>query len=250
MHLKTLQLHGFKSFSDETLLEFSPGLTAIVGFNGCGKSNLSDAIRWGLGHEMADVLFNGSDCREASSFAGARLTFGNCRKGFHAGYFPGMNLPGEEVTVMRRLGRTGDELYRLNDVSCDREAIQELFRGTGTSDSPCFISGRDELEDIFTFTPADSSLIFDAFADFMVNPSSIFCVLDGMDAGLNDLEFPRFRKMLKHLLCHMQVVLIPCDNQTIEFADVIYEVEMKERGVSAIRKCGSTVPVQVCANGA
>ena len=115
MYLKNLTALGFKSFADKTSLDFQPGVTAIVGPNGCGKSNVSDAIRWVLGEQsakalrgsgMADVIFNGTDKRKALSMAEVSLTIG----GIDVDQLKtaGVDLPYNEVTVTRRIFRDGE----------------------------------------------------------------------------------------------------------------------------------------------
>src|SRR5690348_13124911 len=108
MYLKNLTVLGFKSFADKTSLNFQPGVTAIVGPNGCGKSNVSDAIRWVLGEqsakalrggEMADVIFNGTDGRKPMGFAEVSLTFTDCAAD--------LGIDWHEVRVSRRVYRDG-----------------------------------------------------------------------------------------------------------------------------------------------
>src|SRR5438094_8374328 len=112
MYLKNLTVLGFKSFADKTSLNFQPGVTAIVGPNGCGKSNISDAIRWVLGEqsakalrgtEMADVIFNGTDGRKAVNLAEVSMTFADVDP--KALSLPGVNLDFNEVTITRRVYR-------------------------------------------------------------------------------------------------------------------------------------------------
>src|SRR5438876_7394406 len=114
MYLKSLQLIGFKSFAEKTTLEFLPGVTAIVGPNGCGKSNISDAIRWVLGEqsakalrgsEMADVIFSGTDGRRAIGMAEVSMTFADVDPKMLS--FPGVNLEYSEITICRRVSRDG-----------------------------------------------------------------------------------------------------------------------------------------------
>src|SRR3977135_4319290 len=125
MYLKNLTMLGFKSFADKTSLNFQPGVTAIVGPNGCGKSNVSDAIRWVLGEqsakalrggEMADVIFNGTDSRKAIGMAEVSLTIGDVDKDqlFAAGVAVDYN----EVTITRRVFRDGGSEYFINKTSC------------------------------------------------------------------------------------------------------------------------------------
>ena len=125
MFLKNLTVLGFKSFADKTSLNFLPGVTAIVGPNGCGKSNVSDAIRWVLGEqsakalrggEMADVIFNGTDTRRPLGLAEVSLTLG----GVDAEPLRAAGIPMEfnEVTLTRRVYRDGGSEYFLNKTSC------------------------------------------------------------------------------------------------------------------------------------
>jgi chromosome segregation protein len=130
--LTKLELHGFKSFADATQLVFEPGVTAIVGPNGCGKSNVSDAVRWVLGEQRArlmrgtkmdEVIFQGSSARRAVNVAEVSLHFSN-----DEGILP---VPFREVVITRRLSRSGDSDYFLNRAPCRLRDISDLLRGTG-----------------------------------------------------------------------------------------------------------------------
>ena len=132
MRLTKLELHGFKSFADATQLVFEPGVTAIVGPNGCGKSNVSDAVRWVLGEQRArlmrgtkmdEVIFQGSSARRAVNVAEVSLHFSN-----DDGLLP---IPFKEVVITRRLSRSGDSDYFLNRAPCRLRDISDLLRGTG-----------------------------------------------------------------------------------------------------------------------
>src|SRR4051812_38060395 len=132
MHLQSLELFGFKSFADKTILNFHEGITAIVGPNGCGKSNVLDAMRWVLGEqsakslrgtEMADVIFNGSDTRKGLSFGEVSLTLSDCTTE--------LGVDWQEVRVTRRIYRDGNSEYFLNKTPCRLKDIQNLFADTG-----------------------------------------------------------------------------------------------------------------------
>src|SRR3546814_876841 len=132
MKLTSLEIKGFKSFGDKVIIHFDEGVTSIVGPNGCGKSNVVDAIRWVLGEQstrmlrsekMENVIFNGTSSRKPGNLAEVSLSFDNTRN----------ILPTEfsQVTVTRKLYRTGDSEYRLNDVQCRLKDITDLFLDTG-----------------------------------------------------------------------------------------------------------------------
>jgi chromosome segregation protein len=136
MRLKKLELHGFKSFADRTEVIFEGGVTCIVGPNGCGKSNISDAMRWVLGErsakllrgsKMEDVIFNGTDFRKPVSLAEVSLTIDNQDRGLPIDY--------NEVTITRRLYRSGESEYLINKTLCRLKDIQDLILDTGIGSS-------------------------------------------------------------------------------------------------------------------
>jgi chromosome segregation protein len=133
--LKSLELHGFKSFVDKTALAFKPGITAVVGPNGCGKSNVVDAMRWAMGEQsprrlrgkgMEDVIFQGSEGRTAVGMAEVVLTFDNS-----TGDGPPAFASYNEIQITRRLYRTGESEYLINRTPCRLRDVQDFFRDTG-----------------------------------------------------------------------------------------------------------------------
>lgn len=149
MKLKSLEIKGFKSFADKTIVSFDEGITGIVGPNGCGKSNIIDSIRWVIGEQKISALrsenlealvFNGSKTRSASGLAEVSLTFENTRN----------LLPTEfsTVTVTRRFYKNGDSEYRLNDVQCRLKDIHNLFLDTGVSNDSYAIIELGMVDDI------------------------------------------------------------------------------------------------------
>lgn len=132
MYFKKLEIFGFKSFADRIQLEFGPGITAIVGPNGCGKTNISEAIRWVLGEQnardlrgvkMEDIIFNGSKERKSLSMAEVSLTLDNSQDVLPVDY--------NEVNITRRIFRSGETEYFINKIPCRMKDIKELFMDTG-----------------------------------------------------------------------------------------------------------------------
>lgn len=165
MYLKTLELIGFKSFAEKTRLEFPTGVTAIVGPNGCGKSNILDAIRWVLGEqsakalrgsEMADVIFSGSDQRKQVGMAEVSLTFADCEKELGTDY--------HEITISRRVFRDGHGEYELNKSLCRLRDIQQLFMDTGIGRSAYSIMEQGKIDKILSARPEDRREIFEEAA--------------------------------------------------------------------------------------
>jgi chromosome segregation protein len=171
MYLKNLTLFGFKSFADKTVLNFQPGVTAIVGPNGCGKSNVSDAVRWVLGEqsakalrggEMADVIFNGTDGRKPMGMGEVSLTLGDVDgENLRAA---GVEVAYDEVTLTRRIFRDGGSEYYLNKTPCRLKDIQQLFMGTGVGRTSYSILAQGHITQILSSKPEDRRLIFEEAA--------------------------------------------------------------------------------------
>ena len=153
MYLKSLELHGFKSFPNRTVLNFERGTTVVVGPNGSGKSNISDAMRWVLGElssrsirgtKMEDVIFGGTDDRRPMGFAEVSVCFDNTDKD-HA-----LNLPYDEVVVTRRYYRAGESEYFINRKPCRLRDIYELFMNTGVGREGYSIIGQGRIAEILS----------------------------------------------------------------------------------------------------
>src|SRR5205809_6479022 len=171
MYLKNLTVLGFKSFADKTALNFQPGVTAIVGPNGCGKSNVSDAIRWVLGEqsakalrggEMADVIFNGTDGRKPLGMAEVSLTIGGVDEEHLRA--AGVEMAYNEVTITRRVFRDGGSEYFVNKTPCRLKDIQQLFMGTGVGRTSYSIMAQGNITQILSSKPEDRRMIFEEAA--------------------------------------------------------------------------------------
>ena len=165
MHLQSLELFGFKSFADRTAFNFHEGVTAIVGPNGCGKSNLLDAVRWVLGeqsakslrgNEMADVIFNGTDTRKPLGFAEVSLNFTDCAEE--------LSVDWHEVRVTRRVYRDGNSEYLLNKTPCRLRDIQNLFADTGVARAAYSMMEQGKIDMILSSRPEDRRAVFEEAA--------------------------------------------------------------------------------------
>ena len=165
MYLKKLEMFGFKSFADRTDFQFQPGLTCIVGPNGCGKSNVVDAFKWifgaqsakGLrGSEMKDVIFNGTQTRKPAGYAEVSVVFDN-----HDGF---LDIDYSEVEITRRLFRSGESEYLINKQKCRLKDIRELFLDTGVGQSSYSILEQGKIDVLLQSSPQDRRMIFEEAA--------------------------------------------------------------------------------------
>ncbi|MGC6427387.1 MAG: chromosome segregation protein SMC [Akkermansiaceae bacterium] len=165
MYLKSLHIHGFKSFADKTYLEFAEGVTGIVGPNGCGKSNVVDAIRWVLGEtsakalrggEMADVIFNGAEKRKPLGMAEVTLTLADCEETLKTEH--------NEVSVTRRVYRDGKSEYLINGTRCRLRDIGDLFMDTGIGRSSYSIMEQGKIDMLLSAKPEDRRQVFEEAA--------------------------------------------------------------------------------------
>ena len=165
MYLKSLEVHGFKSFANKLIFEFHDGITAIVGPNGSGKSNVADAVRWVLGEQsakqlrgakMEDVIFAGTQMRKPLGFAYVAITISNED---HK-----LNVPYEEVKIARRVYRSGESEYLLNGAACRLRDVQELLFDTGIGKEGYSIIGQGQIDKILSGKPEERRELFDEAA--------------------------------------------------------------------------------------
>src|SRR6056297_1812760 len=188
MYISDLELHGFKSFAHKTHVKFDSGITAIVGPNGCGKSNIVDALRWVLGEQrptllrssaMSNVIFNGTAKKKALGMADVSLTFVN-NKGI---------LPVEysELTITRRLYRSGDREYLINNTHCRLKDIMELFMDTGMSSDAYSVIELKMVEEILNDRNNDRRRLFEEAAGVTRYKEKRKQTLRKLDDTLKDL---------------------------------------------------------------
>jgi len=160
--LKSIELFGFKSFADRTRIEFTKGLAALLGPNGCGKSNIVDALKWVLGEQaskslradkMEDVIFNGTETRKPLNVAEVKLTISNEQELLPAGF--------SEITIKRRLFRSGESQYFINENPVRLKEIRELFFDTGVGKSAYSIMEQGRIDQILSVKPEDRRFVFE-----------------------------------------------------------------------------------------
>ncbi len=192
MQLTKLEIKGFKSFGDKITINFNEGITAIVGPNGCGKSNVVDAIRWVLGEQstrmlrsekMDNVIFNGSKSRKAANLAEVSLSFDNTKN----------ILPTDftQVTLTRRLYRTGESEYRLNDVQCRLKDITDLFLDTGIGADSYSIIELKMVDEIITNKEGSRRNLFEeasGISKYKLRKKQTFNKLKDTEADLARVE--------------------------------------------------------------
>jgi len=162
MYIKWLEIYGFKSFCEKTRIEFQKGITAIVGPNGCGKSNITDAIRWALGEQslkllraskLEDLIFAGTEKRRSQGFAEVSIYFDNSD-----GKLP---IDFEEVVITRRLFRSGESEFFINKTACRLKDIYELFLDSGLGKDGYSIISQGRVDEIINARPFERYKIFE-----------------------------------------------------------------------------------------
>ncbi len=188
MYLRRLDLSGFKSFPDPTTIVFDPGITAVVGPNGCGKTNILDAIRWALGEQrprllrggkMDEVIFSGTRQRPPLNMSEVVLVLDN-----REGRLP---LPYDEVSVARRLYRSGESEYLLNKASCRLKDIHELFSDTGFGSHSYSVIGQGMIDSLLSENPDDRRFLFEEAAGiskYKIRKKEALNKLKGTEADL------------------------------------------------------------------
>ncbi|VAX18231.1 Chromosome partition protein smc [hydrothermal vent metagenome] len=210
MRFKSLEMRGFKSFVDETKLEFGPGITAVVGPNGCGKSNIADAIRWVLGEQsarfmrgmkMEDLIFNGSGGRKPTGFAEVSITISNEDKAINTHPYSEY----EDITVTRKVYRTGESEYFINRTPCRLKDIVDVFLDTGIYARSFSIIEQGQINKIISSKPEDRRFIIEEAAGVMKYKKRRNAAINKLEASQQNLlriqdilgELERQRNSLK-----------------------------------------------------
>ncbi|MFH1784341.1 MAG: chromosome segregation protein SMC [bacterium] len=263
MYFKKLELLGFKSFADKTQLRFESGITAIVGPNGCGKTNISEAIMWVLGEQsarqlrgmkMGDVIFNGSGSRQGVSMAEVSLTLDNSQNVIPVDY--------SEVTVTRRMFRSGDTEYLINKTPCRLKDITELFMDTGIGTDAYSIIEESKIDLILSSKSEDRRFLFEEAAGIMKykirknealgkldkteqNLARLADILQEIKSRISSLDYQvrKARQYQKHkdsskaieidlLLHELRALTMSIEGTSEEFSSVRGEIEGLEAGIN------------------
>ncbi len=229
MHLRELRIHGFKSFADPTQLSLEPGVTAIVGPNGCGKSNIADAIRWVLGEQsskslragaMQDVIFQGTTSRKPLNLSEVSLVFTDCEAQLGTAF--------KEVEVTRRVTRDGGSDYFINGKACRLKDIQRLFLDTGVGQVSYSFMLQGQIDQVLSSNPSERRAIFEEAAgisrykaqrrealaklkDVETNLARVTDVMEEVGRRIGSLRRQAAKairyKRIKHRLSHLELAL-------------------------------------------
>ncbi|MCR5184184.1 MAG: chromosome segregation protein SMC [Opitutales bacterium] len=236
MYLKQLVINGFKSFADRTRIELRPGIVAIVGPNGCGKSNIVDAIRWVLGEQSAkalrggnmhDVIFSGTDKRKALSFCEVELVFADCEKDLGTAF--------HEISILRRVSRDDSSEYFLNGKICRLKDIQRLFMDTGVGRVSYSFMVQGQIDQVLSANPAERRALFEEAAGITryktqrkealgklalvdQNLSRVTDVLDELTRQINTLK-RQAAKALRYKRLRHRLTCLDKANQAFLFAE-------------------------------
>ena len=194
MYLKNLELEGFKSFADSTNLEFKNGFTAIVGPNGCGKSNVSDAIRWAIGEQrsktlrstrITDLIFNGSGSRKPLNRAEISITLSHVPAGIRIAGVPNM---AQEVKVTRCYHRSGESEFYINQIPCRLKDITDFLLDAGISPKVLTIIEQGHIQDIITSKPEERRILIEEAAGILKFKSRKNDAVRKLDSSRQNLE--------------------------------------------------------------
>ena len=250
MYLKSIEIHGFKSFANKIKFDFHNGITGIVGPNGSGKSNVADAVRWVLGEQrikqlrggsMQDVIFSGTELRKPLGYAYVAITLDNSDHSLAIDY--------DEVTVSRRLYRSGESEYMINGSSCRLKDVNELFMDTGIGKEGYSIIGQGQIDQILSSKPEDRRNLFDEAAGIVkfksrketaikkleeekINLTRLSDILSELEKQIGPLEkqsevakeYLKFRERLKTLDVNMFLVENKNQKQQLEDAEKNLEI--------------------------
>ncbi|SFB68898.1 chromosome segregation protein SMC [Butyrivibrio sp. YAB3001] len=250
MYLKSIEIHGFKSFANKIKFDFHNGITGIVGPNGSGKSNVADAVRWVLGEQrikqlrggsMQDVIFSGTELRKPLGYAFVAITLDNSDHSLAIDY--------DEVTVSRRLYRSGESEYMINGSSCRLKDVNELFMDTGIGKEGYSIIGQGQIDQILSSKPEDRRNLFDEAAGIVkfksrketaikkleeekINLTRLSDILSELEKQIGPLEkqsavakeYLKFRERLKTLDVNM--FLLENKNQKQQFEETQKNLEI------------------------
>ncbi|MEE9259135.1 MAG: chromosome segregation protein SMC [Nitrospinaceae bacterium] len=194
MYLKSLELEGFKSFVDTTDIKFTPGFTAIVGPNGCGKSNVSDAIRWVIGEQsskslrgnrITDLIFNGSSSRKPVNRTSISLTLTNVPPGLRIANVPNMS---EEVKVTRCYHRSGESEFYINQIPCRLKDITDFLLDVGISPKVLTVIEQGHIQDVITSKPENRRILIEEAAGILKFKARKNEAIRKLDASRQNLE--------------------------------------------------------------
>ena len=250
MYLKCIEIHGFKSFANKIKFDFHNGITGIVGPNGSGKSNVADAVRWVLGEQrikqlrggaMTDVIFSGTELRKPLGYAFVAITLDNSDHSLAIDY--------DEVTVSRRLYRSGESEYMINGSTCRLKDVNELFMDTGIGKEGYSIIGQGQIDQILSSKPEDRRNLFDEAAGIVkfkarketalkkleeekLNLTRLSDILSELEKQVGPLEkqsevakeYLKYKERLKTLDVNMFLVENKHQKEQLEEADKNYDI--------------------------
>ena len=254
MYLKSIEIHGFKSFANKIKFDFHNGITGIVGPNGSGKSNVADAVRWVLGEQrikqlrggsMQDVIFSGTELRKPLGYAYVAITLDNSDHSLSIDY--------DEVTVSRRLYRSGESEYMINGSTCRLKDVNELFMDTGIGKEGYSIIGQGQIDQILSSKPEDRRNLFDEAAGIVkfkarkdtaikkleeekINLTRLSDILSELEKQVGPLEkqsevakeYLKYKERLKTLDVNMFLVENRAQKEQLEEAKASYDRTKEE----------------------